>query len=166
MAVADRSAKSIDTRKVVGRRQIRYQSIDDLLADAEQLAAGPHRTLGNWSLGMILKHLASAFNMGLDGSPTSAPRPLQMLIRAVMQKRFFEGPMKPGFKLPKKASAKYMPTATSTEEGLGLLREAIGRWKSASHRYPHPLLGPLTPAEWDLCELRHAELHMSFVVPE
>jgi hypothetical protein len=38
---------SIDTRKVRGRRKLRFSSLDEVLADVRQLHAMPHRTLGN-----------------------------------------------------------------------------------------------------------------------
>jgi hypothetical protein len=40
---------TIDTGKVTGRREVRYANFDEVRADAEQLAAGPVRMLGNWT---------------------------------------------------------------------------------------------------------------------
>lgn len=50
----------LDTKKVTGRRLVRIESFDELLADAERHAAVPTRTLSNWSVGQIYKHLAKA----------------------------------------------------------------------------------------------------------
>ena len=50
----------MNTKAVTGRREVHYDTFDDALADAERLAAGDVRTLGNWSYGQILKHLAMA----------------------------------------------------------------------------------------------------------
>lgn len=42
---------AINTARVTGRRQLRFESLDAVLADAEYLASVPTRQLGNWSLG-------------------------------------------------------------------------------------------------------------------
>jgi hypothetical protein len=167
MAVAEHAAGSaIDTKRVAGRRQPHYNSVDDLLADAQKLAQSPHRTLGNWSLGMILKHLANTFTMGIDGGVPPAPWILRTIARTVMKRRMLRGPMPAGYKLPPSAARTLMAGPTSSEEGLAALRTAIGRWKTESKRSSHPFFGNLTPDEWTQLQLRHAELHMSFVVPE
>jgi hypothetical protein len=166
MAVADFKTGKVDTRRVSGRRDVHYNSLDDLLADAQRLTAGPHHTLGNWSLGMILGHLAQAVNMGIDGSSIHAPWPIRVAAAVLMKKRFLRGPIRPGFQLPKKAQGGFLPQPCSAEEGLAKLTAAIERWKREPQRQPHPIFGRMTPEEWDALELRHAELHMSFVVPD
>lgn len=166
MATADRSASPVDTRRVSGRREVHYHSVDDLLADAQQIAQGAYRTLGNWSLGMILRHLATAINMGVDGSKINAPWPIQIVARTLLKKRFLRGPMRPGYKLPKRARAVLVPPGCSDEAGLAELAAAIERWKRVPERKPHPIFGRITPDEWNTLALRHAELHMSFVVPD
>jgi hypothetical protein len=167
MAVAQNTTREskVNTAKASGRRSVRYNSIEDLLADAERLAKSPHRTIGNWSLGMILKHISDAYKMGLDGAAFMAPWPLRWYLRTFMKQRFLQGPMPAGFKLPKRA-ASLLPSETSPADGLAALQKVTSRWKSESQRAIHPALGNLTPAEWDQLELRHAELHMSFVLPE
>ena len=75
--------------------------------------------------------------------------------------------MRPGFKLPKAAADKYVPEpAVSAEQGLSELRASIQRLKTEPQRHPHPVLGRITRDEWDQLQLRHAELHLSFFVPE
>jgi hypothetical protein len=168
MAVAESSITTspIDTKNVAGRRQVRYDSLDDLLADAERLAQAPHRTLGNWSYGAILKHLAAALTMGIDGGVPPAPWPVRFFARTILKRRFLRGPMPPGFKLPRPAAAVLIPEATtSDEEGLVAIRAAVARWKNETRRQPHPAFGKLADWEWNRLQCRHAELHMSFVVP-
>lgn len=160
---------SVDTRSVQGRRNVRYRSLDDILADAESLRAGGYDRLGNWSLGQVSSHLANVLNMGIDGGVFSLPSPLQALIRLFMKETFLEKTAKPGFKLPKKIAAKIGPRTDEgpkgDEEGLDQLRRALARWKQETTRAPNGLLGRLSLEEWDRFQLRHAELHMSFLVP-
>jgi hypothetical protein len=49
---------------------------------------------------------------------------------------------------------------------MAALRRGIERLRSESRRAPHFVFGPYAAAEWDQLHLRHAEVHMSLVVPE
>jgi hypothetical protein len=153
----------IATAQVTGRRRVRFSNLDELLADAEQCISGGYRRLGNWSLGQIAKHLADGMAVGLDGSPVKAPFLLRFVARRFFKKRALRQ-MKPGFKLPKKFAAQFVPPDTDDAEGVELLRTAIRRWKAEPQRHEQPFFGPLTDEEWDRLVLRHGELHMSFLV--
>ena len=63
---------AINTKKVFARRPLRYDSYQDLVNDAERLAACDVRSLGNWSLGQTLGHLARAMEMSIDGADFKA----------------------------------------------------------------------------------------------
>ncbi len=157
---------SVDVKTVSGRRDLRYGSLDELLADAERLVATPGtRTLGNWSLAQLLAHLASAIKMSLgDVPPPSAPWPVRIVGFFVKGRLLRKGPS-PGFKLPAELEPKVYPTVASAEEGLQMLRAAVARAKTERMSARHPILGPLTHEEWGKLHLRHAELHLSFAVP-
>jgi hypothetical protein len=161
---AESRPKPIDTRKVAGRRTVRYESFDEMLADAERLAASPCRTLGNWSLGQIFQHLAKSLDMMIDGPPFVMPAPLRVVMRLLMKRRMLSQTLTPGFKLPQKA-ARYLPDPTTTEEGLQLLRVAVQRVNQTQQRGLHPAFGKMGPGEWDQFQLRHCEMHMSFAMP-
>ena len=61
----------IDTGKVQDRRKLRYQSIDELLADMDRIAAadkaGKLRCTGNWTAGQAMGHLAAWINYSYEG---------------------------------------------------------------------------------------------------
>ena len=155
---------SVVTKKVTGRRTVRYQNLDDLLADAEQLAAGDVRRLGNWSLGQIMEHLAKAYHGSIDGIEFRFPWPLKLMMRLFMKKKFLYGSVPPGFSIPAEVRDQVEPHAeTTTEQGLAALRDSIDRLKRETHRQPHPVLGNISREEWDQFHLRHAEMHMSFL---
>jgi len=154
----------VNTKKVTGRRKLRFESYKELLSDVEQLAAAEVQTLGNWSFGQILKHLAVAVDSMIDGGPFSLPVPVRFLMNFMMKKRMLTRTLSPGFKLPKSARA-LVPDEISVEEGLGLLRAAIDRLDKETKRAPHGAFGELSPLEWDQFQLRHCEMHLSFVVP-
>ena len=59
-----------------------------------------------------------------------------------------------------------MPAPTGTKEGLAELHTAVARLQQETHRAKHPVFGHLTNEEWNKLHLKHAGLHMSFLVPE
>ena len=153
---------TINTKKVVGRRSVRYESLDDLLADAQRLASGNVRTLGNWSQGQICDHLATSLDSSIDGFDMSFPAPLRWMMSIFMKKKFLTKELPPGFKTPEK----YLPAEISTADGLAALAKAIVRQQSDPNRVPHPGFGKLSRDEWNQFHLRHAEMHMSFLVED
>ena len=50
----------INTKNVTERRKIRYESLDDVVAEAERMSGPDVHILGNWSPGQIHAHLAKA----------------------------------------------------------------------------------------------------------
>ena len=58
---------AVNTAEVVGRRTLHFSDFSQLLADAEFVATHPCRTIGNWSVGQILDHLAVGANCPFDG---------------------------------------------------------------------------------------------------
>ncbi|HEY2839684.1 MAG TPA: DUF1569 domain-containing protein [Pirellulales bacterium] len=157
------SSPPVDTSKVSGRRKLKFTCCDDVLADCERLLAG-YRRLGNWSLGKMADHLAVAYKLGLDPSTIRVPWMMRFVARNVFKKKALQK-MSPGFKLPK-AAAQLEPNETEDRAGVEKLRQIVGRWKQQPERLDHPFFGKLTPAEWDQLMLRHAEMHLSFLLPE
>ena len=50
----------IDTGKVAGRRELHFNSLEDILADVDRLASSREiKTLGNWSAGQIFEHVGA-----------------------------------------------------------------------------------------------------------
>lgn len=155
----------VDTRRVQGRRKLHYNTLDDLLADAEALASGEIKQMGNWSPGRTFQHIARALHTSVDGSPLVIPWPVKLLLRT-MKRRFLTRTLDPGFKLRGKASDVLTPdAAVGVKTGLAQLREAVQRLKQTEVRAPHSFLGVLTREESDAFHLRHAEMHMSFLAP-
>ena len=89
---------AVDTKKVTDRRQLRFQTLDDVLADAEMLALAGHiRALGNWTPGQIFKHLAIVFNCQIDGMPLNPPWLFRVLGRYYFKNRIINKGMRAGF---------------------------------------------------------------------
>ncbi|MBM4001708.1 MAG: DUF1569 domain-containing protein [Planctomycetes bacterium] len=155
---------AINTKHVDQRRKLHFDSYEQLLAEAERLAAAERvRNLGNWSLGQVLKHLAIVMHNSIDGFRNRPPLPIRLLLR-MMKNRFVRRPHPSGIQLPKSTSAEIIPgPETTTQDGLISLRDAIRRLRTDSRRVNHPAFGKLTREEWDQMNFRHAELHLSFI---
>ncbi|MFO0868210.1 MAG: DUF1569 domain-containing protein [Pirellulales bacterium] len=158
---------TVDTRRVKGRRKLSFASYDEILAEAERLAqASRVRTLGNWSLGQAFFHLAAGMRAMLDG--TRAPAPwLARLLGPSLKWFILNRPMPAGFRLPPASAAELIADhEVESREGLESLREAVGRMNAASSFRPHPIFGSMTPDQTRRLHCRHAELHLSFYVPD
>ncbi|HEV8060463.1 MAG TPA: DUF1569 domain-containing protein [Gemmataceae bacterium] len=154
----------VNTAKVQGRRKLDYASFDDLLADADGLSSGQVQPLGNWSAGQIFRHLATVYVGSIDGFAMTFPLHIRLVAR-LFKKKLLAGSMPAGLKLPAQGSEELMPPPTSTEEGLAELHAAVGRLQRETTRAKHPVFGNLTNEEWTRLHLKHASLHMSFLVP-
>jgi hypothetical protein len=155
----------VDTAKVAGRRTLKFNSLDEILADIEKLNQGNRRTLGNWSDGQILKHLTVPMAWCLDGAKLKAAWYMR-LMGWMIKNRFLRSPMPPGFKLPKDFAEHLEAPPTTWEDGLQVIRSTIARMKAEPQRFPSPFLGELTREQWDQLHCRHCELHLSFILPE
>ena len=71
---------TVETKKVRGRRKVRYESLDEFLTDAERHAQGDVRAIGNWSAGQIYEHLARAFDGSIDGVGFMMPAPVRWVM--------------------------------------------------------------------------------------
>lgn len=158
------STGRVPTAKVAGRRAVAFESLDDVLMDAERLvAAGEVTMLGNWTLGQMLAHLAVALHMSIDGADFQPPWYVRLLGPWIKWRYFRRMPA--GIRLPKQAEAILVPVPTVTpHEGLLLLQEAVKRSRADLTRKPHIIFGTLSGAQWHQLQLRHAELHLSFVI--
>jgi len=144
------------------RRELRFESLDEVLADVEILVSGGHRTVGNWTLAQILTHLQKTFDASIDGFGFESNWLIRKVLGPLFKKRFLTKPLPAGFKLPKSASAILPDSHVALEESFAKFQKAIARLKCDKPSAPHPGLGKLTPTEWNNLHLRHSELHLSF----
>lgn len=146
------------------RRTVRYSTLSDIIQDAEQLL-GSHHTVGNWDFGQICQHLAKTMNCTFDGFGFQAPWFARWLIAPFVKNSLLIKPMRAGFKLPESGKTLLPDDNVSVEAGLRQLTAAIERYSHETPTAPHPFLGKMASEEVVQLQLRHAELHMSFIVP-
>ncbi len=156
----------VDVNKATARRVVRYDTLQDLLADAERLASGPVRTAGNRSFAEILRHLSVVMHGSIDswGEPIYAPFGMRVLGR-LFRKAILARGLPSGVRLRPEDEARVWPSPGGVVEELDGLRAAIRRLGEETKRGSHPVFGKLNVDQWNRFHLRHSELHMSFVVP-
>lgn len=161
------SATAVNTARVAGRRTLTFNTLDDILADVEMLGRAQHiQHLGNWPPGQVMNHLAATMNKSIDGYPERPPRIIRFFLQLFLKKRFLTTAMSPGFKLPRRMEADMVPASVSLPEGVENFRRAFRRLQTETPRAEHPAFGAFTPDEWMRIHCRHAEMHLSFLIPE
>ena len=68
------------------RRDLRFQNLDEVLAEVERLASGEVRTTGNHTFGQILNHLALGHDVAA-GRAQAPPPPFFMRLMMPLMKR-------------------------------------------------------------------------------
>ncbi|NOY40931.1 MAG: DUF1569 domain-containing protein [Planctomycetes bacterium] len=160
------NANEVNTKTVRNRRQVSYQSYDDLLADAEKLAGGDVEMVGNWTLAQVFDHLVRSFNASIDGIGFKLPWLMRVVAAPIFKHKMLNVALPSGFKIGKSSKGKFYPHEdVGLEDSLDRLRKAIERCKTERTRSMHPLFGDLSCEDWDKFSLRHAEMHMGFAVP-
>ncbi len=166
----------VDTRRAL-RRAVRIACWDDLAREVERVerASRPPpegsgvRVTGNWSVGQILDHLARTIERSMDGfGPVTQATPESSrdgTAQHQRKSRMLTLPMSvngPSVALPGQIDPAMQMW---TNDGAARLLGAIKRVRDKHPMdKPSPTLGAMTNAEWETFHLRHAELHLSFVV--
>lgn len=155
----------VDSKQVTGRRKLYFDSVDDIYRNAEKLAAGPHAQLGNWSLGEVCDHLVKSLDSATDDNQFR-PNLLLRTIGPLLRNRMVSQPMSPGFRMPVGMQPFFMPSAdSSVDESLPRLKIAVDRFKAADLPDRSPTFGKMSRDDWHNFHCRHAEMHLSFIVP-
>lgn len=165
---------SVVNPRTARRRMLALASLAELNAELDRLEAA-HRAgkltrTGNHEPGPIFAHLAMATRCSFDGFPTRVGLPLRILGR-LFKSRVLAHPFKPGLKLSSKNESLAWDTSVTFDDGLARLRQQMSRLTAAQSTgpkpsMPHPFFGPMSPDDWRVYHLRHAELHLSFLQPE
>jgi hypothetical protein len=74
--------------------------------------------------------------------------------------------MRPGVRIPGVAGGTLATDPVPLDERLGRFRRVLERLKAEAPTAPSPLFGPLTHEEPIAMNLRHAEVHLGFLIPE
>lgn len=158
---------AINTKKVE-RRKLQFQAINDVLKDIDSIVAAAHagtlRVSGNWTAGQIMAHLAAWIEYGYVGYPVKKPIWLLRVLLRTMLPGILNKGMKPGVTIPG------IPGGTTGQEDMPL-DQAAERLRAALQRldtdrncaHDSPAFGVMSHEDRIRLNLRHAELHLSFM---
>lgn len=153
------------------RRALKFDTLDDVVRDAEGLLASGYDKAGYWDLAQMAGHLAAWLSYGMDGFP-KAPwvvRVILAVMRKTVGKRTLRNLLASGT-MP--TGGPTVPESVPDEGGdpaaaVAKLRETVERAKAhGGPIHPSPLFGGLTKDEWVRLNLVHAAHHLSFLVPK
>ena len=158
----------IDTSKVEQRRKLQFETIDDCLAELERIEEaerqGKLKTLGNWTAGQNLSHLASWIEYGWDGYPMDKPPLALRLVMKSMLGGILKKGMDAGVNIPGIEGGTLGADQMETLAAVDRFRSALNRLKAGElAKYDSPAFGKMTHEKRVLLNLRHAELHLGFL---
>lgn len=157
---------TVNPKTVQGRRDLSFQTLDDIVADAEKLVASSKtRTIGNWPLEKLIMHLSQTIHNSIDGFQSKAPLWIRLVIPLFKGRVLKAKKMNPGINLPKETEVIAFPEVASLQDALDDLRRAVARTKTVRMEAVHPAFGKMTHEEWNTFHLRHSEMHLSFALP-
>ncbi len=162
------TGNQIDTRKVADHRDLRFESIDEILAEIDRIAKadeqGQLQAVGNWTSGQIMAHVAAWIEYGYDGYPLKpAPWFIGWILRLQVKKYLRDG-MPKGAKIPGTPDGTYGADEMPTYDAAQRLKRAFTRLKSGeAAKFDNPGFGKMSHDDRVRLNLRHAELHLGFL---
>ncbi|MEO0476493.1 MAG: DUF1569 domain-containing protein [Planctomycetota bacterium] len=151
--------------KISLARELRFETLDDILAEARLIAAQPDATTrGSWTLAQNLWHVGRFIQAGVEGYPAKVPFILK-LIGPLFKKKFTTKGFKPGvIKLPSQAAEHVVaPADTTIEQAMELFEAAVQGAKDKGFLPKNPMMGKMTQQEWSALHCRHAEMHFGLI---
>lgn len=154
--------------KAINRaREIRYEELDEMLADAEHLIASGYTQHGNWTLGQAAGHVADWARFPMDGFPPT-PVPLKVIFWGMrklgyaqkMAKDIFANGFKPGVPT---APATVPPADSDDQESIDKLRAVVTQLKQHTGAlHASPLFGEMDKDSLVHVTLLHAAHHFGY----
>jgi hypothetical protein len=153
------------------RRALKFESLDEVVRDAEHLLAVGYDRAGNWDLAQVCTHLAEWMRFPIDGFP-KPPLPIRALLWVA---RHTIGKAKFRQYLERRTMPAGTPTMPQTVVAPGgdaaaavaTLRRAAERFKAHTGAiHPSPLFGAMDKDEATRLQLVHCAHHLSFLVPK
>jgi len=159
---ARRDVKSVGNQERGKRRQLTFNDVDEIIPDVRTLLAG-HRTVGQWTLAQICRHLADSFHGSMDGFDLRHHR----VKRFFMAKRMLQHALERGIPRDYMVNPRLTPPPDpDLDESVSALAAAIDRYAAhAGPLHPHPLFGRMDRPTWNRVHCVHSAHHLRFAIP-
>jgi hypothetical protein len=143
------------------RRELRYDSEDDVIADVQRLRRG-HRKLGNWSLSQTCHHLAATLRPRMQPGPFPPNTPEQDVRRPALQQVLATGKLPGGIEAPPFA----VPPADAGDSAIDAFIDTLTQFKNhPGPLAPHRVFGNMPDANMRRLNLIHCAHHLSNLIP-
>ncbi len=153
------------------RRELKFNSLDEALAEARRLLESGYTMLGKWDLGQVCGHCADWLRFPADGYPR-AVFPISALLwlmkstlgasmrrKILREERFAAGK-------PTMPQTVKLRGALNDAAGVAVLEAAAARFQQHSGPWhASPLFGEMTRDEHLRLQLIHLAHHLGFLIP-
>ena len=145
-------------------RQLRFETLDDILAEARKIAANPNApSNGAWTPAQNVWHVGRFLKAGVEGYPAKVPLFLK-LIGPLLKKQFTTKGFNPGIKLPAQAANHMVaPADTTMDQAMDMFESAVAGAKAKGFLPKNPMMGKMTQQQWIDLHCRHAEMHFGMI---
>ena len=143
------------------RRQLKYASADDLIADVERMRAGHSRAGGNWTLPQACWHLDVTTKFVMRPGPYDPDTPEMVGMRPLMHRILTEG-MPPGLTAPEHV----VPTAEVPASAVDDFLTTLRRFATFKNFAPHRRFGQVGDDAIRGLVLAHSAHHLAYFVPK
>lgn len=121
-------------------------------------------TIGNWTPGEILTHLANWIQYSYVGFPIGPPPFFVRWILRMRLRKMLRGRMPRGVRIPGVEGGTVGMEDVSTAEGARRFLAALERLRSDEEtKFDSPAFGALSHEDRIALNLRHAELHLGYL---
>ncbi|MGE0758598.1 MAG: DUF1569 domain-containing protein [Pirellulaceae bacterium] len=150
-------------------RRLHFESIDDCVREVQQIReadqTGRLRAIGNWTPGQILAHIAAWIEYGYEGYPISPPPFFVRWILRWRLKSILSRGMPRGVRIPRVEGGTSGMDKLPTAEAVDRLLAALARLQRAEQApFDSPAFGRMSHDDRIRLNLRHAELHLGYLV--
>jgi hypothetical protein len=159
----------VNTRTSSGYRTLRFRTVAECVAEVNRICAaeksGTLQTTGNWTPGQIMSHVSAFIEYGYVGFPI-APPPffVRWILRLRLSKMLRKG-MPRGVRIPGIKEGTVGMQAMDASEAAQRLLTSLERLDSSEEvKFNSPAFGPMSNRDRVQLNLRHAELHLGFLV--
>jgi hypothetical protein len=144
------------------RPDLKFNCIDDLIADADQLRAGPYERAGQWDLAMILDHLAKSMGSPFKPGGKYFPWPARIIVQFAMG-LFARRKMYPAIVIPAPEMIRPTPGIALEPAYAEFITTARQVQTAGGETIQVPPFGRLKLDDFRKIQLLHGAHHLSFL---
>jgi len=148
------------------KRTLRFDSFDDILAEAHKIAAPGGAQAGEWTAAQNIAHVGIAIHNSVKGFPKFKIPLFFKVMGPLIGPRMLKKGLPTGIPIAPELQQSVIPPVDITpDQALSQLTEAIELAKADGMPARHPAFGNLTSEKWLTFHCRHAELHFGNIIP-